>query len=91
MGVDQFQPVQDFGLDDPPVRHHHTQLGGGCRGIFGSFADGQAELERGRLDRARPGWLMTAATLVGPSDDDGDLVAGSDYRPQGGGRRLGRA
>ena len=82
MGIDERQPVEHVLFDDPAERHHHSELGPHLGRVLGPAAHRQAQLEGGRLDRARPGGLLAAPTLVGPAHHHGDVMAGGDDGPE---------
>jgi hypothetical protein len=89
--VDHGQRRQHVGLDDPPVGDHHAEVGADVEGVVDPVGRGDAEVERGLLDRRRHEGRAPAAALVGLRDDEGDLEAGVDQRPERRGGERGRA
>ena len=89
--VDQGQAIEHVLFDDAPEGHHHAQLGARGHHVLGLVTHGQAEFQRGRLDRAGTGRFVAAAPLVGPADDEGDVMTGLDEGSERHRGRLGRA
>ncbi len=79
------------GFDEPPVGDDNPQLGPEGHDVGRLVHNGQPELDRRHLDRARAGRRSAAAAGVGPGHHDQDVVARLDQRPQRPGRHLGSA
>jgi hypothetical protein len=81
------QPFQDVGADEAAEGDHHPQLGPGVEDVVDAVAHGQTQLLGRGLDRSGQQVRSPGPAPVGLGDDEGDLVALVDQRPQ---RRHGR-
>ena len=90
MEVHHRQRGQHVGLDQPAVGHDHAQLGAGADHVVDPVGDGQAQLDGGRLHRARHQRAAPSPAAVGTADHEGHVVAGVDEGPQRTDRHLRR-